>query len=371
MARPFGLLDRLIVRELAALTFATLGFTTLLYLVIDYADRAPMIGRHAFEMAALQFYANKAAVIAYQLAPAALIIGGAMLVAQLSRAGELGALLAIGTRPLRIAAPIAGFGLAMAVGVFALGEAVVVGADQRMDEITLKGFGNWGDWGRYHPETTWMRGQGGSRFYKLGRFRLGGWEPVTVLEIVAPFSLARRLDARRIEPTSTGSWRLLDAVEMRYSADPTVSGGQIARRQAPELFERFPDTVPELLLRTGRPRQMRWTELTEQTVRRASAGQPVREWELALAERASQAGLAIAGALSGFAVSLGMMGERRRLPYASSIMLGLMLTFTLWGVSTVTHAAALSGRLPPFLAGGATAFVASLLAVVALASLKA
>ena len=65
MARPFGLLDRLIVRELAALTFATLGFTTLLYLVIDYADRAPMIGRHAFEMAALQFYANKAAVIAY------------------------------------------------------------------------------------------------------------------------------------------------------------------------------------------------------------------------------------------------------------------------------------------------------------------
>jgi lipopolysaccharide export LptBFGC system permease protein LptF len=116
---------------------------------------------------------------------------------------------------------------------------------------------------------------------------------------------------------------------------------------------------------------MKWSELREQTVRRAAAGQPVREWKLAQAERASQAALAIPGALAGFALSLGTMGERRRRPFASSIMLGLFVTFTLWGVSTVTHAAALSGRLPPALAGGATMLVATLVASVSLAALKA
>ncbi len=371
MARPFGLLDRLVVRELAALHFATLGGTTVLYLVLDYADRAPMIGQHLYTLAGLQFYANKAAVIVYQLAPAALILAGAMFVARMTRAGELSALLALGTRPLRIAAPIAAFALAMAAAVFLLGEGVVVGADERMDEINLKGFGNWGDWLKYHPESTWLRGRGGSRFFKLGPARAGGFEPVIVLEVVKPFRLARRIDATRLEPAPGGKWRLVSAVETRYGADGSQNGGQIERRAVPELIESFPETPSELVFRTGRPRQMAWAQLREQTERRARAGQPVREWRLVQAERVGQAAVGIPGALAAFGISLGSLGERKKRPLATSIMIGLCMTFALWMVTTVMHAAALSGLLPPFFAGSVTLLLAGGAAAGSLAFLKA
>ena len=86
---------------------ATLGGVVLIYLVIDFADRAHTYSGRAWGRAAAELYANKAAVVAYQLAPAALIIAAALVVTLLSRRGELTALLALGVRPLRLASPIA------------------------------------------------------------------------------------------------------------------------------------------------------------------------------------------------------------------------------------------------------------------------
>ena len=57
----------------------------LIYLVIDFADRAHTYSGRAWGLAAAELYANKAAVVAYQLAPAALIIAAALVVTLLSR----------------------------------------------------------------------------------------------------------------------------------------------------------------------------------------------------------------------------------------------------------------------------------------------
>src|SRR5207302_5101075 len=213
----------------------TLGGVVVVYLIIDFADRAHAFTGRAWGRAAAELYVNKAAVVAYQLAPAALIIAAALLVTMLSRRGELTALQSVGVRPLRLAAPVALFAAALGIALFWLGEKVVVTADARAEEIQVKRFNRWGDWATYHTGASWLRGEHG-RIYHLGSKRDGGWEPATVLEIAPPFRLARRIDARRLEPAGPRRWRLLDVVETRYalSAEP---GGIVAEVRAEVLAE--------------------------------------------------------------------------------------------------------------------------------------
>jgi lipopolysaccharide export system permease protein len=359
-ARPFGQLDRLLARQFLQLFAATLGGVVLLYLTVDFADRAGSFWGRAWGKAALELYWNKAAVVAYQLAPAALIIAAALLATLLARRGELTALFALGVRPWRLAAPVAAVTAVLGVLVFLLGERVVVQADARAEEIQVKRFNRWGDWATYHAGASWLRGENG-RIYHLGPGRNGGWEPATVLEIAAPFRLSRRIDARRLEPAGPGRWRFLDAVETRYalSSEP---GGIVAEIRADVLEERFPETAAALELRSGRPRQLSWTQLREQAGRRAHLGQPVREWELALWERAVHPVTVLPAALAGLGLVLWRARRRRRLPLAGAVALGIGLSMALWAVSVIVHAASLSGGLPTWSAGLAPPLFASAVA---------
>jgi lipopolysaccharide export system permease protein len=377
--RPFGRLDRYVARQLLRIFVATLGGVVLLYLAIDFADRAHGFSGRAWGKAVLELYWNKAAVVAYQLAPAALIIAAALFASLLARRGELTALYALGVRPRRLAAPVGGVGLLSGVALFFLGERVVVRADARAEEIQVKRFQRWGDWASYHSGTSWLRGQteeeralpapgGGrrpeqtvTRMYHLGAERDRGWEPATILEIEPPFRLARRIDARRIEPAGPGTWRLLDAVEIRYalSSEP---GGAIVERRANVLIEHFPETASDLALRSGRPRQLPLRTVREQADRRARLGQPVREWRLAIWERIGQPVSIVPAALAGFAVILWRARRRRRLPLAGAVALGIGLSLGLWAVSVVAHATSLSGGLPPSAAGALPSVVASCVA---------
>ena len=343
-ARPFGHLDRLLARNFLQLFVATLGGVVLLYLTVDFADRAGSFWGRAWGKAVLELYWNKGAVVAYQLAPAALIIAAALLATLLARRGELTALFALGVRPWRLAAPVAAVAAALGALLFLLGERVVIRADARAEEIQVKRFNRWGDWATYHAGASWLRGENG-RIYHLGSERDGGWEPATVLEIVPPFRLARRIDARRLEPAGLGRWRFLDAVETRYalSAEP---GGIVAEVRASVLMEQFPETAAALQLRSGRPRQLTWRQLREQAERRSRLGQPVREWELAVWERAAHPATVVPAALAGLGLVLWRAHRRRRLPLAGAVALGIGLSMALWAVSVIVHAASLSGGLP-------------------------
>ena len=363
---PLGQLDRYLSWQLLRLLVATLGGVVLLYLVVDFADRAQGFGGRAWAKAALELYWNKAAVVAYQLAPAALIIAAALLATLLARRGELTALYSLGVRPVRLALPI--FAIAVALGglLFLLGERVVVRADARAEEIQVKRFNRWGDWATYHAGASWLRGRD-NRLYHLGGERDGGWEPATILEIAPPFRLARRIEARRLEPSKApGEWRLYDAVETRYalSAEP---GGAIEERRAAVLVERFPETASDLALRSGRPRQLPWRALREQAQRRAKLGQPVREWQLAIAERAAQPATLAPAALAGLGLILWRARRRRRLPLAGAVALGIALSLLLWAVSVIAHAASLAGGLPVWVAGALPPVFAALVAALTLA----
>jgi lipopolysaccharide export system permease protein len=348
-AYPGGQLDRLLALQFLKLFTATLGGVVLLFLTVDFADRAGTFFGRAWGKAALELYWNKAAVVAYQLAPAALIIAAALLATLLARRGELTALFALGVRPWRLAAPVAVVTAVLGILLFQLGEQVVVRADARAEEIQVKRFNRWGDWATYHAGSSWLRGENG-RIYHLGPQRDGGWEPATVLEIAPPFRLARRIDARRLEPAGPGSWRFLDAVERRYSPS-REAGGDVAEVRSDVLEEKLPETPADLELRSGRPQQLRWRHLREQADRRARLGQPAREWQLALWERAAHPVTAVPAALAGLGLILWRSRRRRRLPLAGAVALGIALSLALWAVSIVVHAASLSGGLPTWAAG--------------------
>lgn len=359
----------MLLRQLARLFIATLGGVVLLYLVIDFADRAHGYRGVAWGKAVLELYANKAAVVSYQLAPAALIIAAAMLVTQLTRRGELIALHSLGISPGRLAAPVAAFALVLAGAVFLLGEKVVVRADARAEEIQVKRFNRWGDWATYHVGASWLRGRDG-RIFHLGAPHDGGFEPATVLEIAKPFRLARRLDARRIEPAGPGRWKLTDAVETRYTLEAPPGGGAapepgggIEERRAEVLFEQFPETPADFALRSGRPRQLPWGQLVEQLHLRGNLGLPAREYELALAERAAQPAQIIPSALAALGLAFWRGRGGRRTPLSTAAALGLGLSMALWATSVVAHAVSMSGALPPWLAAAAPGLLATAVAL--------
>jgi len=335
-----------------------------IYLVIDFADRAHTYTGRAWGLAAAELYANKAAVVSYQLAPVALIIAAALLVTILSRRGELTALFALGVRPLRIAAPLAAFAALLGLALIWLGEAVVVRADARAEEIQVKRFNRWGDWATYHAGSSWLRGKDG-RIYHLGPERDGGWEPATVLEIAPPFRLSRRIDARRIEPAGPGRWRLLDALETRYELYGGP-GGTIAERRVGVLLERFPETPADLELRNGRPRQLPWRQLREQVRRREKAGQRAREYEVALSERAAMPIQVVPAALAGLGLAFKLQRPRRRMPMAGAVALGMGLSMLLWAASVIGHAIGMSGAVEPWVGAAIPGALSALIAGLAL-----
>jgi lipopolysaccharide export system permease protein len=359
--KPGGQLDWLVVLQLARLFAATLGGVVVIYLVIDFADRAHTFSGRAWGRAAAELYMNKAAVAAYQLAPAALIIAAALFVTQLARRGELIALFSLGIRPLRLAVPAAAFSSVLGIALFVLGEKVVVRADARAEEIQVKRFNRWGDWGTYHVGSSWVRGKDG-RIFHLGSPTDGGFEPVTVLEIAPPFRLARRIDARRIEPAANG-WRLIDAVETRYAVTK-APGGEIFERRADVLEESFPETPHDFELASGRPRQLSWNRLREQLERRRAAGLVTREYEVTLAERAAQPVQPVPAALAAMGLAMQLQRPRRRMPLAGAVALGLGLSMLLWAVSVIAHALAMAASVPTWASGVVPFLASSVIAVV-------
>jgi lipopolysaccharide export system permease protein len=348
---------------MARLFAATLGGVVLIYLVIDFADRAHGFTGRAWGKAAAELYFNKASIVAYQLAPAALIIAAALLVTLFGRRGELTALLSIGVRPLRLALPIAAFAALLGALLFWLNEKVVVRADARVEEIQVKRFNRWGDWATYHAGSSWLRGKNG-RIYHLGPERDGGWEPATVLEIAPPFRLARRIDARRLEPDAPRGFRFLDAVETVYGAS-SEPGGTIEERRADVLLQDFPESADDLLLRSGRPQQLAWRQLREQIKLRARSGQRAREYQLAIAERVAQPLQAVPAALAALGISLALQRRpRRRVPVAAAVAVGLALSLVLWAASVVAHALSMSGTMAPAIAAAVPGMIGTLVAVV-------
>ena len=92
-------------RALAAFV-GSLSAVVALFLVVDFAENASAFKGEGWVWAALELYANRAAVVVYQTAPAAMLLAAAVTASGLRKTREYTALRALGLGPWRVAAPV-------------------------------------------------------------------------------------------------------------------------------------------------------------------------------------------------------------------------------------------------------------------------
>lgn len=335
-------------RRMLAATFVALVGVVAMYLAVDFVDNSAAFGGHGWFPAAVELYANKAATVVRQVAPAAMFLGAGIAASTFRRTREYTAMRALGLGPWRLAVPVLAVTFLLGLALLVLHDAVGVRAEERAEEITALRFGRGGDRRRYlaaREPKRWFRGQDGRRIYHLrGVLPEGGFERVTVLEVDADFRLVRRIDAARMHP-ERGAWVLEDVEDRTFRPD-----GEMQLERAGSRTYRFDEPPGAFSVVPGRPSQMRWRTLVQQIGVRKRLGLPVVELAL---ERDNRLAYPLAGA-PGALVALALALRRNRKGHLSAALLesvGVSLAF--WAAQGVSWALALSGRVPPFVAAWA------------------
>jgi lipopolysaccharide export system permease protein len=316
-----------------------------IFLAVDMVDNAGVLAGPGWLLPALELYANKAAVVAHQIAPAALLLGAAITVSGLRQTREWTAMRSVGLGPWRVALPVVGAVALVALALVVLHEAWGVRAAQRAEEIQVTRFARGGAYRRWQATQQpkrWFRGADGRHVYHLrGVLPGGGFERVTVLELSDDFRLVRRIDAGKMEPAPGGAWRLADVEERTFGPE----GGGFER--APWRLVRFDEPPGSFDLRPGRPSQMLMSVLAEQIAVRERLGQPSVDFAVERANRVAYPFAAVSGALLAVALAL---RHNRRGHVASAMLEAVGLSLALWGAQGICLGLGLSGRLPAPLA---------------------
>ena len=334
-------------RSLTAMLGALAGVVAL-YLAVDFVDNSASWSGPGWIPAAIELYANKAAVVARMVAPAAILLGASVAVSGFRSTREWTAMRALGLGPWRLAVPILAVTFGAGILLVVLHDAVGVQAAQRAEELGALRFGRGGDKRRFlasREPKRWFRGADGRRIYYLrGQLPGGGFQNVTVLEVDPEFRLVRRIDAERMHPVGT-AWMLEDVEDRAFAADGTMT---VSR--ADERYYRFDEPPDAFSVVPGRPAEMRWRTLVEQIDLRRRLGLPTLELELERDNRVAYPFAAVPGALLALALAL----RRKRKGHVSAALgeaVGVSLLF--WGAQGVSWALALSGHVPTAVAAWA------------------
>jgi lipopolysaccharide export system permease protein len=326
-------------RALAAFAGALVAVVAL-FLVVDFAENANIFHGPGWVTGALAYYANKATVVAYQIAPAAMLLAAAVTASGFRKTREYTAMRALGLGPWRLATPVLAV-MAVVGGAMAFfGDTLVVDASMRSEQIMAERFNRSGTWQRWHEMKSWFRGRGGRRIYHLRQAGpAGSFEGVTVFEITPEFKLSRRIDADRMIPDPSGNW-ILEGVQERTFGVQGQTGFEAASRKT----YRFDEDPEAFAIRPGRPAEMRRAVVGEQIALRRRLGLPVADFRL---EWHNKLAYPLAGVPAGLlALALALRRNRRgHLTAALVEAVGISLLF--WAVQGIAWSMALAGRLGP------------------------
>jgi lipopolysaccharide export system permease protein len=336
-----------VARKVLGATLLSLAGVVGVFLAVDFVDAAARFSGPGVVGAVLELYANKAAVVAYQVAPAALLLGAAIAVSGLRQTREWTALRAVGLGPWRVAAPVLAVSLLFAIAGIVLYDAVGVRAAERVEEIQALRFGR-GE-GRYlawREPKRWFRGEDGRRVYQLrGLLPTGGFERVTVYELSPQFELARRIDAVQMVPGADRSWTLQD-VEIRTF----LPEGELSVERAQSRTFRFPEPPEAFAVAPGRPAQLRWSTLIRQLAIRKQLGLPSAPFALERYNRLAYPLAGVPGVLVAMALAL---RRERKGNIAAALLEAVGVSLLIWSAQGITWAMGLSGRVTPAVAAWA------------------
>lgn len=333
-------LFRHVARRALVAFLGALSAVVLLFLAVDFAENASVFRGPGWIAAAAQVYLYRAAVVAWQTAPAAMLLAAALTASGLRRTLEYTALRSLGLGPWRVAAPALAVALAAGAAMAWLGDAVAADAAARADEIMAQRFGRDAPLRRWLERASWFRGRGGRRFYRLRQEAGGGaFERVTVLDLSDSFRLERRIDAERMAPgPAAGEWVLSSGSERRFGPEGVVAD-HFERRSygfgdGPEAFGVLP----------GRPDQMRAALLGRQIALRRHLGLPVAAYQL---EWHNRWAWPVAGVPAGLlALALALRRDRRG-HFTAALVESVAVSLAFWLAHGLCFSLGLSGRLQP------------------------
>jgi lipopolysaccharide export system permease protein len=316
-----------------------------LFLAVDFAENAGVFHGEGWLGAVLELYANRAAVVAYQTAPAAMLLAAAVTASGLRRTREYTAMRALGLGPWRVAAPVMAVAALVASGLAVLEDEVAVEAGARADTIMAQRFHRGS--GPRRDRKRWFRGRDGHRIYDLRAAAAdGAFERVTVLDVTPDFRLSRRLDAARMTPSGEpGAWRLEGVEERTFGP-----AGLVEARAFDVRVYRFEEDPGAFAILPGRPAELRRASLARQIELRGRLGLDAVDYALEWHQRFAYP---LAGLPAGLvALALALRRERRgHLTAALVESVGVSLVF--WALQGLCASAGTAGRLPPALAAWA------------------
>lgn len=343
-----GLLARHILLRYLLIVGTVLAGVLVVFLVADFVDRARVYTGPNWIRDVAELYGWKALVVVHQLAPAALLLGGAVLVSLLRKRGELTALLALGFGPRVLFGPVAAVALVVAVVLGLMDEFVVGHASRRVDEITALRFNRWGDWRSFFGRKQWFRH--GDLIIRLEDGDVAsGFRGITVLRLTPSFDLAERVDAQEMTAVGETTWRLLGVNRRVFDGK-----GGVQLTVLPESTVDLGIRHSVLAIRPGRPEQMRLPVLRQQIRARREVGLSDRLYLLALGNRFTYPLCGIPAALVAIALAL---RPGRGSSLTTALVEGLAVTMSLWGLMVIARALVSAGRMAPLLAAALPAAV--------------
>lgn len=329
---------RSVSRQYLVALLGVLGAVVTIFLVVDFVDQMRRYTGPNWARDAAVLYALKALVVAHQMAPAAMLLGAGLAVSAVRQRGELTALKALGFPPSALLFPVGALALLVAWGMVLFDEKVVVRAARRSEEIAAQRFNKWGEFGLFSAPRQWFRA-GDSVFHLRGGDPVAGFDDATVLTLSADFTLTRRLDATRMEPLGGTRWRLVDVTDRRFSP----AGASAVTQAAEGVYDLGVEPTAFRIL-TGRPEQLRLSQLRDQIRSRQEVGLPANTYALALHNRFAYPLAGLPAAL--LAVLLAIRPSRKG-HVTAALVEGLGVSVILWGVMVACRALVSSERLPP------------------------
>ncbi|HET7754991.1 MAG TPA: LptF/LptG family permease [Anaeromyxobacteraceae bacterium] len=320
----------------------SLGGVVALFLVVEFAENASLTRVEGWLAPALELYANRAAIVVWQLAPAAMLLAAAITASGLRKTREYTAMRALGLGPWRVALPVAAVAGAVGLALAGFGDRVVVRAAERADQILAEKFGQRNVLASISGERKqWFRGKDGRRIFDLRSGGEGGaYERVTILELTPEFRLARRIDAARMAPAAQpGGWRLEGVEERSFDG----SGAMALARYDVRVYT-FDEDPAAFQVRPGRPSQLTRAELVEQVAARQRIGLPTTDFAIEWHRRLAYP---LAGLPAGLvALALALRRERKG-HLTAALMEAIGVSFVFWAVEGIAASLGHSGRLPP------------------------
>jgi lipopolysaccharide export system permease protein len=311
-----------------------------LFLAVEFAEGASAFQGEGALAAAAMVFLYRAAAVAWQTAPAAMLLAASLTATGIRRTREYDAMRALGLGPWRVALPILAVAALVAGGMVVFDDLFAAGAAARADEIKAARGQRSDTWSRWQERKTWFRGRDGRRLYELrAAGPAGSFERVTILDVGPSFRLERRIDATRMVPGATGEWILEEVEERRFGDD-----GAMVLERVPRRTYRFDEDPMAFAVRPGWPAQMRRAVLAEQVAVRARLGLPTAEYALEWHRKLAYPFAAIPASL--LALALALRRARKGFVTASLVeSVGVSLAF--YAMQGLSWSLARSGQLPP------------------------